>query len=211
MHSINGREILRRVRDGRTGGRRSGHSWGLAHVRRCRRWRPDRERRDRRSDRGAVKAGGTEAQFPPTRLGRGASTPVRGRPRNPTATFGDKLSEKATASWRGSGSRSTGAFDRHAPRRGRGVDVKGPDGLVQRYSAKTKIWAAGARAKDVNVTYVSRILRLTLLAPDVVEAILDGRQSAELQLDDLLEGFPAVLGRAIRPCLRGTGPTKMSG
>jgi hypothetical protein len=33
-------------------------------------------------------------------------------------------------------------------------------------------------------------LRLTLLAPDIVEAILDGRQPAVLQLDDLLEGFP---------------------
>ena len=47
-----------------------------------------------------------------------------------------------------------------------------------------------ARAKGVNATYVSRILRLTLLAPDIVEAILDGRQPRELQLDDLLTGFP---------------------
>ena len=47
-----------------------------------------------------------------------------------------------------------------------------------------------ARAKGVHATYVSRILRLTLLAPEIVEAILDGRQPAELQLDDLLEGFP---------------------
>ena len=38
-------------------------------------------------------------------------------------------------------------------------------------------------------TYVSRVLRLTLLAPEIVEAILDGRQPAELQLDDLLTGF----------------------
>ena len=44
-----------------------------------------------------------------------------------------------------------------------------------------------ARAKGVHATYVSRVLRLTLLAPDIVEAILDGRQPAEL--DDLLEGF----------------------
>ena len=48
-----------------------------------------------------------------------------------------------------------------------------------------------ARAKGVHATYVSRVLRLTLLAPEVVEAILDGRQPAELQLNDLLEGFPA--------------------
>ena len=33
-------------------------------------------------------------------------------------------------------------------------------------------------------------LRLTLLAPEIVEAILDGRQPPELQLDDLVEGFP---------------------
>jgi len=47
-----------------------------------------------------------------------------------------------------------------------------------------------ARAKGVGPSYVSRMLRLTLLAPENVEAILDGRQSAEMQLDDLLEGFP---------------------
>jgi hypothetical protein len=33
-----------------------------------------------------------------------------------------------------------------------------------------------ARRRGVNATYVTRILRLTLLAPDIVEAILDGRQ-----------------------------------
>jgi len=47
-----------------------------------------------------------------------------------------------------------------------------------------------ARAKGVAPSYVSRILRLTLLAPNIVEAILDGRQPPELQLDDLLAGFP---------------------
>ena len=47
-----------------------------------------------------------------------------------------------------------------------------------------------ARAKSVNATYVSRILRLTLLAPEIVEAILDGRQPAKLQVDDLLQSFP---------------------
>ena len=47
-----------------------------------------------------------------------------------------------------------------------------------------------ARAKGVHATYVSRVLRLTLLAPNIVEAIVDGRQPAGLQLDHLLEGFP---------------------
>ena len=47
-----------------------------------------------------------------------------------------------------------------------------------------------ARAKGVHATYVSRVLRLTLLSPEIVEAILDGRQPPGLQLDDLLVGFP---------------------
>jgi hypothetical protein len=38
-------------------------------------------------------------------------------------------------------------------------------------------------------------LRLTLLALEIVEAILDGRQSAELQLDDLLAGLPLEWAR----------------
>jgi hypothetical protein len=47
-----------------------------------------------------------------------------------------------------------------------------------------------AKSKGIAKTYVSQVLRLTLLAPEIVEAILDGRQPAEMQLDDLLAGFP---------------------
>jgi hypothetical protein len=47
-----------------------------------------------------------------------------------------------------------------------------------------------AKAEKVNDSYVSRILRLTLLAPDIVEAILAGRQQSSLQLDDLLMPLP---------------------
>jgi hypothetical protein len=47
-----------------------------------------------------------------------------------------------------------------------------------------------ATSKRIAKTYVSQILRLTLLSPEIVEAILDGRQPAGLQLDDLLQGFP---------------------
>lgn len=36
--------------------------------------------------------------------------------------------------------------------------------------------AAVAAAEKINSSNVSRVLRLTLLAPDLVEAILDGRQ-----------------------------------
>jgi hypothetical protein len=47
-----------------------------------------------------------------------------------------------------------------------------------------------ANAEKINETYVGRVLRLTLLAPDIVEAILNGRQPAGLQLDGLMRRFP---------------------
>jgi hypothetical protein len=37
---------------------------------------------------------------------------------------------------------------------------------------------------------VSRILRLTLLAPEIVKAILDGRQPTEMTLAALMGPFP---------------------
>ena len=47
-----------------------------------------------------------------------------------------------------------------------------------------------AAAEKINQSYLCRVLRLTLLAPDIVEAILDGRQPAGLQMDDLLRPMP---------------------
>lgn len=47
-----------------------------------------------------------------------------------------------------------------------------------------------ARAEKINPSYVSRILRLTLLAPDIVEAILDGRQDEAIRIDVLLKPLP---------------------
>jgi hypothetical protein len=47
-----------------------------------------------------------------------------------------------------------------------------------------------ATAENINESYVGRVLRLTLLAPDTIEAILGGRQPAGLQLEDLLRRFP---------------------
>jgi hypothetical protein len=47
-----------------------------------------------------------------------------------------------------------------------------------------------ADAEKINESYVGRVVRLTLLAPDIVESILGGRQPAGLQLDHLLARFP---------------------
>jgi hypothetical protein len=52
-----------------------------------------------------------------------------------------------------------------------------------------------AKAEKVNDSYLSRILRLTLIAPDIIEAIVAGRQPSTLQLDDLLKPLPAVWAR----------------
>jgi hypothetical protein len=47
-----------------------------------------------------------------------------------------------------------------------------------------------AAVEKINESYVGRVLRLTLLAPNIVEAVLGGRQPASLQLDALLRRFP---------------------
>ena len=44
--------------------------------------------------------------------------------------------------------------------------------------------------EKINKSYVSRVLRLTLLAPGIVEAILDGRQAEGVTLRGLMEPFP---------------------
>jgi hypothetical protein len=51
-----------------------------------------------------------------------------------------------------------------------------------------------AAAEKLDRGYLGRILMLTLLAPDIVEAILDGRQPAELRVHVLREGFPVEWG-----------------
>lgn len=47
-----------------------------------------------------------------------------------------------------------------------------------------------AQREKVNRGYMSRVLGLTLLAPDIVEAILDGKQGPEVTLARVLEPFP---------------------
>jgi hypothetical protein len=59
-----------------------------------------------------------------------------------------------------------------------------------RYRSVTDL-AAGEK---LDRGYLGKILMLTLLAPDIVEAIMDGRQPAELGVHVLREGFPVEWG-----------------
>jgi hypothetical protein len=47
-----------------------------------------------------------------------------------------------------------------------------------------------AAAEKINTSYVSRVLRLTLLAPDLIERILNGRQTETMSLARLAAPFP---------------------
>lgn len=47
-----------------------------------------------------------------------------------------------------------------------------------------------AEREGIAPSYMSRVLRLTLLAPDIVEAILDGKQGPEVTLARVSEPFP---------------------
>jgi hypothetical protein len=52
--------------------------------------------------------------------------------------------------------------------------------------------AAGiGKAEGINKTYVSRMLRLAALAPDLVEAILAGRTDQSVMLEQLERPLPA--------------------
>ena len=77
-----------------------------------------------------------------------------------------------------------------------------------------------AAAENINDSYVSRLLRLTLLAPRIVELILDGRQPATLQLMRLMKPIPVdwrrqsdfVASLAIKQrCTDGLSGTELRG
>lgn len=54
------------------------------------------------------------------------------------------------------------------------------------YSSITEL----AKAEKINQSYACRLLRVTLLAPPIVETILNGKQPERLQLDHLLKPLP---------------------
>jgi hypothetical protein len=49
-----------------------------------------------------------------------------------------------------------------------------------------------AEREGIAPSYMTRVLRLTLLAPAIVEAILDGKQGPKLTLAQVLEPFPLI-------------------
>lgn len=100
----------------------------------------------------------------------------------------------------------------HVVKRGGRKEVQMPDGAqVQRKTDSTLVKALArafrwkrmlesgefatiaelAEREGIAPSYMTRVLRLTLLAPGIVEAILDGRQGPEVTLGQLLEPFPA--------------------
>jgi hypothetical protein len=79
-----------------------------------------------------------------------------------------------------------------------------PDGALIRALARAHRWkrlleegkyrsaAEIATAEGVTRSFINRLLRLTLLTPDIVEAVLDGRQSKGLQLTELTTAAPSA-------------------
>ena len=55
-----------------------------------------------------------------------------------------------------------------------------------------------ARREGIAVSYLTRIMGLTLLAPAIVEAILDGRQGPQTSVKRLTEPFPVAWGEQTR-------------
>ena len=49
-----------------------------------------------------------------------------------------------------------------------------------------------AKSEMINLSYLCRMLRLTLLAPDILEALLDGMHNCPIQLSDLLRPMSAI-------------------
>ncbi len=60
-------------------------------------------------------------------------------------------------------------------------------------SGEATSYAALAQRLGLSATYLARVIRLTLLAPDIVEAILDGQEPAGFSLDAIYRAdFPGV-------------------
>jgi hypothetical protein len=96
-------------------------------------------------------------------------------------------------------------------KRGGRKEMQLPDGAAQQRRTDSSLIKALARAfrwkrmlesgeyatiaevaerEGIAPSYMTRVLRLVLLAPDIVEAILDGKQGPQVALARVLEPFP---------------------
>ena len=57
--------------------------------------------------------------------------------------------------------------------------------------------SAMAAAERIERGYLGKVLQLTLLAPAMVEAIVDGRQDDDVSLPALMEGVDVVWGEQL--------------
>ena len=68
-----------------------------------------------------------------------------------------------------------------------------------------------AEALHVDRSYVGRIIRLALLAPDIVEAIVEGREPSGFSLERLVKGMPMVWAEQREDFGISTKPSRESG
>ena len=61
-----------------------------------------------------------------------------------------------------------------------------------------------AKAEAINESYLGRILRLTILSPSIVEAILAGEQPPGMELDDLTKQPPAEWDQQLESLIEGS-------
>jgi hypothetical protein len=85
----------------------------------------------------------------------------------------------------------------------------GAGSSMERDAGGKKYQSAGevAEAEGVTRSFVNRLLRLTLLAPDIVEAILEGRQPKGTMLQELRGSVPSDWEDQ-RVRLRGPNPNQ---
>jgi hypothetical protein len=65
-----------------------------------------------------------------------------------------------------------------------------------------------AEAEGVTRSFVKRLLRLTLLAPDIQEAIIDGRQPKGMQLEELTRAMPSAWQEQRKALLSGVASAR---
>ena len=85
------------------------------------------------------------------------------------------------------------------PRAGAGASVEADD----RGGEVSVGWQRSPKPKGVTRSFVNQLLRLTLLAPEIIEAILDGRQPKVMQLEELTRAIPSEWEKQRRALLAG--------